>query len=190
MLLKNDGTLPLTRSNVKTIAVIGPNADASDTMYGNYNGKACFMHTPLDSLRALSGVTVNFVHGADINSSSQAGFADALAAAQAADVVVYVGGINAADIEGEGRDRWFIDLPGQQLALIEQLSQVGKPLIVVLWSGGGVDVSAPRDNKAVNAMIWHGYEHMTAHTANGSAAQQTTHDCAKPTAHWLSHDIT
>ena len=156
VLLKNDGTLPLSRSSVKTIALIGPNANASDSQIGNYNGQACFMHTPLDSLSALQGVTVNYAYGADVNGTTQDGFQTALTAAKSADVIIYVGGINQT-IEGEGNDRNTIDLPGQQVALIQQLAQVGKPFIVVLWGGGGVDVSEARDNKAVNAMIWHGY---------------------------------
>ena len=156
VLLKNDGTLPLSRSAARTIALIGPNANASLTQIGNYAGQACFMHTPLDGLRAVSGVTVSYVMGVDINSTSQQGFAAALAAAKQADLVVYVGGIDSS-IERETVDRWYIDLPGQQLPLIAQLGQVGKPLIVVLYGGGGVDISAARDDKAVNAILWHGY---------------------------------
>lgn len=156
VLLKNDGTLPLDMSAVSTIALIGPNANGSDSQIGNYNGTACFMHTALESMQAMPGVTVNYAFGAEVNGTSQAGFKAAIAAAQSADIIVYVGGINQT-IESEGNDRNTIDLPGQQIALIQQLAQVGKPFIVVLWGGGGMDVSDARDNKAVNAMIWQGY---------------------------------
>lgn len=107
-------------------------------------------------MSALAGVKVNYVYGTDVNGTSQDGFADAVAAAQAADIVIYVGGINQS-IESEGNDRNTIDLPGQQVQLIQALGQVGKPLIVVIWGGGGVDVSDARDSKAVNAILWQGY---------------------------------
>ena len=156
VLLKNDGTLPVDRSTVKTIAVIGPNANSSDTQIGNYNGKSCFMHTPLDSLSAMQGVTVSYAYGTDVTGGNQDGFKAALAAASAADIIVYVGGINQT-VESEGNDRNTIDLPGQQVQLIQQLAKVGKPLVVVLYGGGGMDVSDARDDKGVNAILWHGY---------------------------------
>ena len=156
VLLKNDGTLPLSRSTIKTVALIGPNVDAPPSQIGNYNGKSCFMNTPLKSLSALSGVKVNYVYGADVNGTGQEQFAAAIDAAKSADLIVYVGGLNQT-VESESNDRYTVDLPGQQLPLIQQLGQVGKPFIVVLYSGGGVDVSAARDSDAVNAILWHGY---------------------------------
>ena len=161
VLLKNDGTLPVIQSSIQTVALIGPNADSGGTQIGNYNGKPCFMHTPYNAMANLSNIKLNYAYGTDISGDSQAGFKEALAAANAADLIVYVGGINQS-IESEGGDRNTIDLPGQQVALIQQLAAVGKPFVVVLYGGGGVDVTDARDSKSVNAIIWHGY--INSHT--------------------------
>ena len=51
VLLKNEkNTLPL-RKNLKTIAVIGPNADSIDSLLGNYNGEPSHPVTPLEGIR-------------------------------------------------------------------------------------------------------------------------------------------
>ena len=157
VLLKNaKGTLPLSSTAVKSIAIIGPHGNAPDVQYGNYNGVACGISTPFTALSSLPGLNVTLVKGADVNSTDTSGFTAALAAANAADVILYVGGIDGS-IEGEGRDRNTIDLPGQQLALLKQLEGVGKPLVVILFSGGGVDVSYLRDSASTGAIIWAGY---------------------------------
>jgi len=155
VLLKNDGFLPLDMSKFKSVAVIGPNADSPGAQIGNYAGRACFMNTPRNSLKTL-GLTVNYAQGCAVNSTSTSGFSDALKAAQNSDFIVYVGGIDGS-IEAEAMDRNSIDLPGQQSALIAQLSAVGKPLIVVLMNGGSVDVRREFASSKVNAMIWAGY---------------------------------
>ena len=159
VLLKNsNGTLPLSTSSVKSIALIGPNINSHDRQVGNYNGQTCSggFSTPLSALSALPGVTILQARGADINTTDTSGFADAVEAAKKADVTVYVGGISG-DIEGEGHDRNTIDLPGQQLLLIRQLEAAGKPLIVILYGGGGVDISSLRDSASTHAILWAGY---------------------------------
>src|ERR1035438_4340473 len=55
VLLKNDGILPLDRSKIKRIAVIGPNANATDVLHGNYNGTASRPVTVLNGIRELAG---------------------------------------------------------------------------------------------------------------------------------------
>lgn len=54
-------------------------------------------------------------------------------------------------------DREDITWPGQQLDLIDQLSQLGKPVIVLQFGGGQVDDSAIKSNDNVNAIMWCGY---------------------------------
>ena len=157
VLLKNiRNTLPLPAGGPTNIALVGPHANNPQAQLGNYNGRACFVSTPFTSLSREPGVKVTLARGADINSTNVSGFDAAVAAAKAADVVVYVGGIDGS-IESEGHDRNTIDLPGQQLALLKQLEATGKPLIVILFGGGGVDVSYLRDSANTHAILWAGY---------------------------------
>ena len=157
VLLKNaNRTLPLHEGSFKTIALIGPHGDNRQGQLGNYGGRSCYSSTPLSAFIGLAGVKVLPVRGVDINSSDVSGFDAAVAAAEVADVVVYVGGLNLT-LEQEARDRNSIDLPGQQLPLLKRLEAVGKPLIVILFNGGGVDVSYLRDSPHTHAILWGGY---------------------------------
>lgn len=153
VLLKNDGTLPLKKVNI--VAVVGPLANDVNAQIGNYAGQACFMNTPFVSF-TNTGLKINHAMGCDVRTNDTSGFPDAIAAAKESEVIVYVGGISN-EVEGEGNDRSDISLPGAQTQLIEQLEALGKPLIVVLYGGGGTDVAEFRDSTRTNAIFWHGY---------------------------------
>lgn len=154
VLLKNDGTLPLSK-NVSSIALIGPWANATTQMQGNYFQTAPYLISPLAAAEA-SGLTVNYAFGTNISSTNTTGFGAALAAARKSDVIIFAGGIDNT-IEAEAMDRENITWPGQQLSLIHQLSQVGKPLVVLQMGGGQVDSSSLKNNSNVNSLIWGGY---------------------------------
>lgn len=155
VLLKNDGTLPLS-SDIKIIAMIGPLADSTVQMQGSYYGVAPYIHSPLFAAQ-LANFSVIHALGADINSSNTTGFAAAVAAAKAADAVIYVGGIDVS-IEAESEDRNNITWTGNQLDLISQLSSVctNKPLVVVQM-GTMVDSAPLVSNTGVNSLVWAGY---------------------------------
>jgi xylan 1,4-beta-xylosidase len=153
-LLKNDGTLPLSKS-VKSIALIGPWANATTQMQGNYFGVAPYLISPLAAAQA-SGLTVNYAFGTNISSNSTQYFASAISAAKKSDVIVYAGGIDNT-IEAEGQDRMNLTWPGNQLDLIQRLSTLGKPLVVLQMGGGQVDSSALKENPKINSLIWGGY---------------------------------
>lgn len=153
-LLKNDGTLPLSKS-VKSIALIGPWANATTQLQGNYYGTPPYLISPLAAAQA-SGLTVNFAQGTLINTDSAANFSQALAAARKSDAIVYAGGIDNT-IEAEGQDRLNVSWPGNQLQLIKQLSGLNKPLVVLQMGGGQVDDTTLKANKNVNSIVWGGY---------------------------------
>ncbi|GJJ07765.1 hypothetical protein Clacol_001970 [Clathrus columnatus] len=153
-LLKNDGTLPLKKS-IQKLALIGPWANATNQMQGNYQGTAPFLISPL-AAAVDAGFDVNFQEGTGISSDDTSGFAAAVAAAQEADAVIYAGGIDDS-IEAEGNDRTLITWPGNQLNLISQLAATNKPLVVVQFGGGQVDDTDIKSNNQVNAIIWGGY---------------------------------
>ncbi|KUJ06340.1 glycoside hydrolase family 3 protein [Mollisia scopiformis] len=153
VLLKNDGTLPLS-SDIKSIAMIGPWATATTQMQGSYYGVAPYLHSPVYA--ALNaGYSVSYVKGADINSTNTTGFEAALDAAKDADAVIYVGGIDNTT-EGEANDRDVISWPATQLDLINQLANLSKPLVVVQM-GTMVDSASLVANAGVSSLVWGGY---------------------------------
>src|SRR5208282_2293956 len=96
VLLMNDGVLPLNRSKIRRIAVIGPNADAAPMLEGNYNGRAARPVTVLNGIKRLAGpnIEVTFAAGCPLalrtdgtNKPTQASIDEAVAKAGAADVV-------------------------------------------------------------------------------------------------------
>lgn len=176
VLLKNDNTLPLNK-NVKKLAIIGPLANATGQMQGNYAGTAKFLHSPLYAAQQ-AGYQVTYVKATTITSDSGQS-SQALAAARNADVVIFVGGIDVS-VEAEDKvsllcskfwalaenieDRTAIAWPTPQLNLINQLAGVGKPLVVVQM-GTGLDSSSIKSNSKVNSMVWAGYPGQDGGTA-------------------------
>lgn len=153
-LLKNDGTLPLPKA-AANIAVIGPWANVTDKMQGNYAGTAPLLVNPLDVFRS-KWRNVKYARGTDIDSSDTSGFASAIDAAKTSDYILYLGGIDIS-VENEGHDRQSIAWTGNQLDLIAQLSNLGKPLVIVQFGGGQIDDSKLLQNKQVNSILWAGY---------------------------------
>jgi hypothetical protein len=163
VLLKNlNKALPLNINQLqnKKIALIGPTANATVLMQGNYHGRAPYKIDPVSAFQNVTqghSVTVSFAYGCNINDTDESGFAEAIALAQSADVVIFFGGINQT-IEREGHDRPTIDLPGVQLPLIQQLEKVVRsPLHVVIMSGSSLDLTYVRDSNECGSLIWMGY---------------------------------
>ncbi|KFY12446.1 hypothetical protein V492_03851 [Pseudogymnoascus sp. VKM F-4246] len=155
-LLKNDKLLPLGSSHkFKSVAVIGPFANATEQMQGDYSGTAPYLHSPLEAFEK-HGWNVNYALGTEIDDESTDGFASALEAAKKSDLVVYLGGIDGS-IENEENDRTSITWPGNQLDLISQLSKHSKHMIVVQFGAGQVDDSEILQNKKIDSLIWAGY---------------------------------
>ena len=147
VLLHNDGTLPFSPS-IKKIALIGPWANATNQLQGNYAGNAPFLISPLKAAQT-AGFDVAYAVGTQIDTTSTGGFSAALSAASGADAIVYAGGIDNS-IEAESRDRSDIIWPGNQLELVGQLAALGKPTIVLQMGGGQVDSSSLKSNKNVS----------------------------------------
>ncbi len=169
VLLKNNGLLPLNRGEIKRIAVIGPNADATNMLFGNYNGIASHPVTILAGIQAVAGpgVEITYAQGCPLalkndnsNLPTPQMRTDALAAAKAADVVIYVGGINS-QLEGEEHkvdyhgffsgDRTQIELPSVQEDLLKALTATGKPVIFVNCSGSAI--AMPWEAKHLPAIL-------------------------------------
>jgi len=167
VLLKNDGMLPLKKNKVKTIAVIGPNADNPDALKGNYFGTPSVYYTVLQGLRKVApDVRFIYAEGCTLTQPNREaswhekptwGFAEALAAAERADAVLLVTGMTAevegeeAGVTAEGGDRQDLALPGMQPALVGAIARVGKPTALLNMTGSCVDLREVSGQ--VNALI-------------------------------------
>ncbi len=145
VLLQNDGLLPLDPQRLKSVVVIGPNADDDLQQLGDWS-LGSTQHLPeagkhprektttiLDGVRALApeGLEVLYERGCSITDDDLAGIPAAVAAAHAGDVVIAVVG-DHLDFIGESRSTATLELQGGQIALLDALENTGKPLVVVL----------------------------------------------------------
>ena len=145
VLLKNeDNILPLDKNNITSIALIGPSADVCQLDgCGSSYVTPFYTITPKQGIEEIAGPEmVHYTKGCDINSTDISDLPNALNLAAAADIVIYVGGLDNTQ-EGEGLDRVgnSVMLPGKQIDVINALAGVNQNLIVVLESGGIVAVS-------------------------------------------------
>jgi beta-glucosidase len=173
VLLKNDGVLPLNRAKIKRIAVIGENANSVESLLGNYNGTPSHPVTILDGIKSVAGpgVEVTCDPGCPLavrkdgsGKPSPEMIASAVKAAAAADVVIYVGGLNPR-LEGEempvnyagfgGGDRTDIALPAVQVDLLKALHATGKPVVFVNCSGSAVAMVWAAENLPAILQAWY-----------------------------------
>ncbi len=142
VLLKNDAVegwgkvLPLKPG--KKVALIGPLADSQTDMLGAWfsagnPADAVTLKTALEQRPEMQGKLV-YAKGTETRGDSDAGFAEAVKAAQQADVVVMALG-EPGSMTGEATSRAHLDLPGNQQKLLEAVAATGKPLALVLFNG-------------------------------------------------------
>ena len=138
VLLRNENhLLPLSR-NIRSLAVIGPLADNRADLLGAMHavGRDSEAVPVLRGIyEAVSrGTVVRYARGAGFMDTSTAGFDSALAVARKSEVVVLVLG-ESTGMSGEADSRADLGLPGVQLALVQRIARLGKPMVVVLMGG-------------------------------------------------------
>ena len=146
VLLKNENnTLPL-KKDLKSIAVIGPNADNGWSQLGDYAPSAVpqKVTTVLDGIKqkVSPGTRVEYVRGCEVIGGGK-DFAEAVEGARKADVAVVVVGENPRNAgagaipvtDGEGFDVASLDLTGVQGDLVQALQSTGTPVVLVLING-------------------------------------------------------
>ena len=170
VLLKNqDNLLPLDRDAIRSIAVIGPNAAETLVLSGNYMGTAA---EPISVLAGIQAVVspeteVIYARGSELIGFAQDGFAEAVEAAQKAQIAVMVMGLSQ-QLEGEeGQpegnppgvtsqgDRGSLNLPPIQRRLLQAVYETGTPLILVLLNGSAVAINWADDHIPAILEAWY-----------------------------------
>jgi beta-glucosidase len=183
VLLRNEGgVLPLDRSAVHQVAVIGPLADDRPATLGPwvFAPDLGATVTILDGLRRTAGDGVRVEHAPGLPIPARvipspfgalaeslgmpaspvvpfdeaAEFARAVELARTSDMAVLVLG-EAADMNGEAASRSTLDLPGRQLELLEAVAATGTPVVLVLVSGRPLDLRRALPHAAAVLMAWH-----------------------------------
>ncbi len=158
-LLKNENqTLPLNLDALKTIGVIGPNANSRVALAGNYEGTASRYVTVLEGIQDYVGdkARVLFAEGCHLSKDRMTGLAqaddrmaEAKAVCAASDVIIAVLGLDAT-LEGEqgdagneygSGDKPHLNLPGRQEELLKAAYASGKPVVLVILSGSALAVT-------------------------------------------------
>jgi beta-glucosidase len=177
VLLKNDKQLlPLNINNIKSLAVIGPNAN--QVQYGDYSPTRDNLSgtTVLAGIKQLVGdkVNVNYAKGCDLIAADKSGFDEALNAANKSDAVVVVLGTTSVVFQGvgwnghapanepkdpftcgEGFDVTDINPQGVQRELLQALYKSGKPVILVLVNGRPWSIAWEKENIPAILEAWY-----------------------------------
>jgi beta-glucosidase len=158
VLLKNEeGILPLSKT-VRSVAVIGPNADDDSNTRNRYGPSGVRGVTVREAITNKLGptVTVNYARGCEIvnahwpetevlpeplTKEEQDEIGQAVEAARKSDVAVVVLGDLSSKTVGESASRTSLDLPGRQLELVQAVHAVGKPVVVVLINGRPLSIN-------------------------------------------------
>ena len=172
VLLKNDGILPLA-DGIKTIGVIGPNADSRAALTGNYNGTPPRHVTVLEGITQEAdrrGINVLYSQGSHLWRTKASSLtaannleSEAMAVAENSDVVVLCLGLDPT-IEGEqgdagnefgSGDKRDMKYPSAQLHLMEKVLSAGKPVILVSMSGSAMDMCEADEKCAAVLQVWY-----------------------------------
>ncbi|OMO58430.1 hypothetical protein COLO4_34658 [Corchorus olitorius] len=188
VLLKNSGpSLPLSTSRHRTVAVIGPNSDVTVTMIGNYAGVACGYTSPLQGISRYAK-TIHQAGCSNVACTTNNQFGAAEFAARHADATVLVMGLDQS-IEAEFRDRRGLLLPGHQQELVSRVARASRgPTVLVLMSGGPIDVSFAKNDPRISAILWAGYPGQAGGTAIADVIFGTTNPGGKLPMTWYPQD--
>lgn len=173
VLLKNNGILPLNAEKLSTLAVIGPNADSRDVLWGNYYGTASRNITVLDGIQEAVGdkVRVYYSQGCPLYQDAAEGglarkddrIAEAVHIAKMADAVILCMGLDGK-FEGEdgdannpyaSGDKTSLTLPGRQMALLRAVLDTGKPVILLLGTGSALSFEGEEERCAAVLNMWY-----------------------------------
>jgi len=172
VLLKNDGILPLKKEGLKTVGVIGPNADSRLALKGNYYGTSSRHITILEGIQdeCDDEVRVLYAKGCELENDrteplamAHDRFMEAVTVAEHSDVVILCLGLDET-LEGEEKDegnhygsgdKADLELPFVQRQLLERVTEVGKPIIVCLMAGSAINLKFAHDHCNAVLLAWY-----------------------------------
>lgn len=173
VLLKNkDNILPLDKTKLKSIAVVGPNADSRKALVGNYEGTASRYFTVLDGLHEYLGddVQIRYSEGCHLYADKLNGLAqegelisEVKGVCAESDVVICCLGLDSG-LEGEegdqgnqfaSGDKPNLNLPGHQEEILRVCLDSGKPVIVVVLSGSALAINTAENEAAAVLQAWY-----------------------------------
>lgn len=173
VLLKNEEQLlPLDKEKIKTIGVIGPNANNRKALVGNYEGTASEYITVLEGIQRYAGddIRVMFSEGCHLCKNKMQVLAkerdrlsEVRAVADCSDVIIACMGLDAS-LEGEegdegnefaSGDKPNLNLPGLQEEVLKVLVETGKPVVLVLLSGSALAINYADENIPAILQGWY-----------------------------------
>ena len=150
VLLKNEKNLLPLNKNIKSIAVIGPNADSKRNQLGDYTNNPVLQDvvTVLEGIRKKVSyqTKVSYVKGCEIIGTKLNEINKAKEAAEKADIAIVVVGENGEVTNGEGHDVASLDLTGYQEELLRAVYSTGTPTIAVLINGSPLSIRWTAEN--------------------------------------------
>lgn len=159
MLRNEHRVLPLDASKLKSVALIGPLADAPYEQLGTwiFDGDPSMSVTPRQAIASLVGDDIDISHVRAMETSrsrSTEGFDEAVAAASNADVVVLFLGEESI-LSGEAHSRADINLPGAQAELVKRIRATGKPVVAVIQAGRPLTLTNIVNEVDAILFAWH-----------------------------------
>lgn len=171
VLLKNDGILPLNKNCIKSIGIIGPNADSRSALDGNYHGTSMRYVTISEGIQDAvedDDIRVYFSTGSHLFKDRTEHLAkaddrvsEAVTVAKNSDVVILCVGLDEF-LEGEegdagnnyaSGDKNDLELPLSQRKLVEEVAKVGKPIILINVTGSAMNLSYAKNNPVYGAIL-------------------------------------
>ena len=176
VLLKNDNVLPLNLNNIKTIGVIGPNADNRRALKGNYEGTASRYVTVLEGIEdyvahhSKDEVRVLYSEGCQLFrdrveflAQSNDRISEVKGICDRSDVIVACFGLDSG-LEGEegdqgnayaSGDKPSLNLPGIQEEVIKTIVASGKPVVLVIMAGSALNLKYESENIGAILNAWY-----------------------------------
>ncbi|XP_029426858.1 probable beta-D-xylosidase 5 [Rhinatrema bivittatum] len=158
VLLKNlRRALPLSLAGIRgrKIAVVGPFADDPGVLFGDYSPvpDPQYVSTPRKGLETLPA-EVRFAAGCSNPKCDQYSPSEVKAVVRPADIIIVCLGTGTS-IEAEGNDRQDLSLPGHQDDLLKDVvsTAAGRPVILLLFNAGPLDISWAKANESVSAIL-------------------------------------